>query len=306
MSTAPILLFTYKRLDTLKRAVAALQQNILATESDLFIFSDAAKKQADQQAVKEVRAFLRTVTGFKKVTIVEREQNWGLAKSIIAGTSSVLESYEQAIVLEDDLIATPNFLVFMNAALHRYEKEKKVFSISGYSFNLSGGKQQYAHDAYFLNRGWSWGWATWKDRWKDVDWEVSTYNAFVSDSKAQKTFAQGGSDLNKMLREQMEGRLDSWAIRWFYHQFRIDGLTLYPVFSKIYNAGFDAFATHTTGSEARYIPELDTENKATFIFPADIAITGLFQQLFQKRMGIAARIKSKLQTILLKVFKAKK
>jgi hypothetical protein len=306
MSTAPILLFTYKRLDTLKRALAALQQNTQATESDLFIFSDAAKKETDQQAVKEVREFLETVTGFKKVTIVAREHNWGLAKSIIAGTSLVLEKYEHVIVLEDDLIATPNFLAFMNESLRRYKNEKEVFSISGYSFNLCTDKKQYPPDAYFLNRGWSWGWATWRDRWKPIDWDVSTYNTFITDKKAQQAFAEGGSDLNKMMREQMEGRLDSWAIRWFYHQFRVGGLTLYPVFSKIYNAGFDAFATHTTGSETRYIPALDMENRTTFIFPTDVAITGLFQQLFKRRMGIGARIQSKLQTIVSRVFKLRK
>lgn len=306
MNTAPILLFTYKRLDTLKLAVAALQKNVFAEVSDLFIFSDAAKKEVDQQAVKDVREFLHTITGFKKITIVEREHNWGLAKSIIAGTSLVLEDYEHAIVLEDDLIATPNFLSFMNQALKQYKNQKSVFSISGYSFKLCTDKKRYPQDAYFLNRGWSWGWATWKDRWKDVDWDVNTYKTFITDKKAQKAFAEGGSDLNKMLREQMEGRLDSWAIRWFYHQFKVGGLTLYPVFSKIYNAGFDAFATHTTGSEKRYIPALDMERKTTFIFPTDVAITGLFQQLFKRRMGIGARIQSKLQTIVSRVFKRKK
>lgn len=306
MNIAPILLFTYKRLDTLKQSVNALKQNALAKESDLFIFSDAAKKEADSSAVNEVRSFLKTIDGFKSVKIIIREKNFGLAKSIINGTSAVLETYDSVIVMEDDLLTTPNFLYFMNHALEYYKARKKVFSISGYSFDLNVKNSNYGADAYFLNRGWSWGWATWKDRWVDVDWNVNSYSKFTRDKKEQRAFAQGGSDLNKMLREQMEGRLDSWAIRWFYHQFRTGGLTLYPVYSKVYNAGFDEFATHTKGSETRYIPALDKEGKMEFVFPAEINATPYFQKGFLQKMGIAARVGSKLQTIFSKIFKSNK
>ncbi|MBS1751524.1 MAG: glycosyltransferase [Bacteroidetes bacterium] len=303
MNTAPILLFTYKRLATLKQAVAALEKNYMAESSDLFIFSDAAKKEEDKAIIEEVRSYLKTITGFRSVQIIERENNFGLAKSIISGTSWVMSTYDKVIVLEDDLITTPNFLTFMNAALERYKTETSVFSISGYSFSLKSPQTNYDYDAYFLNRGWSWGWSTWKNRWKDVDWEVSSYASFKKNKALRKAFSEGGSDLNKMLREQMEGRIDSWAIRWFYHQFRVGGLTLYPVYSKVYNAGFDELATHTTGSQKRYLPDIDLEAKTSFCFPEQVSVTSTFQILFKKRMGFAARVRSKLQTILLKVFK---
>ncbi|PVD52659.1 hypothetical protein DC498_09095 [Terrimonas sp.] len=303
MNIAPILLFTYKRLDTLKQTVAALQKNSLSAQSDLYVFSDAAKKEPDQQAVSDVRDFLKTINGFKSIRIIAREQNFGLAKSIISGTSMVLETHDSVIVMEDDLLTTSNFLAFMNEALIRYKDDKKVFSISGYSFDLRADCSNYSLDAYFLNRGWSWGWATWRDRWINVDWNVSTYAEFTADKKAQQAFARGGSDLNKMLREQMEGRLDSWAIRWFYHQFKTGGVTLYPVYSKVYNSGFDEFATHTTGSEKRYVPALDKDGKTSFVFPDAIEATHYFQKMFLQKMGITARVRSKLHTIFLNMFK---
>ena len=305
MNTAPILLFTYKRLDTLKQTVAALEKNDSAALSDLFIFSDAAKKEEDKTVVNQVRAYLKTIKGFRSIQIVEREENLGLARSIISGTSWVLSKYDKAIVVEDDLITTPNFLAFMNAALERYKAETSVFSIAGFAFNLNTSGLQYKYDAYFLNRPWPWGWATWKDRWEKIDWEVRSYASFKKDRKLRKAFSEGGSDLNKMLREQMEGKIDSWAIRWSYHQFRIGGITLFPVYSKVYNAGFDKFATHTKGSQKRYIPEIDTEGKTSFYFPEQVSITGSFQALFRKKMGVMARIGSKWQTLLLKVFKTR-
>lgn len=294
---APILLFTYKRLDALRNTVEALKNNKLASESDLYIFSDGAKHKKDQEIINEIRAFLKTITGFKSVNITEASANKGLANSIIGGVSKVMERFDKVIVLEDDLLTTPNFLTYMNGALSAYRLEKRVFSISGYSFDLRS-KEQNPNHMYFLNRGWSWGWATWRDRWEAVDWDVASYESFSKNKKERKAFAKGGSDLNAMLDKQMSGKLDSWAIRWFYHQFKNNGLTLYPLGSKIYNNGFDADATHTSGSEKRYIPYLDKEHSMEFDFPKQVVVSSDYLKKFQSKMGILARIRSKIETLL--------
>jgi hypothetical protein len=295
---APIVLFTYKRVDTLKQTVIALQGNYLASKSDLIIYSDGPKNEIDSISVNEVRHYLKTVTGFKSVRILRSEHNKGLANSIINGVNEVLMVYEKVIVLEDDLISTPNFLDFMNQSLVLFQKKKNVFSISGFSFNLN--EENYNFDTYFLNRGWSWGWATWKDRWQNLDWEINDYTSFINDKVQQRKFSQGGSDLNAMLKKQMTSHFDSWAIRWFYNQFKQNGITIYPVKSKILNNGFGIDATHTTGSAERYIPSLDNENKTTFIFDTTTEITKVFQDKFIIKMGYFSRIKSKIQTIFLR------
>lgn len=297
MVTAPILLFTYKRLAPLKKTVEALQQNQLAQNSDLFIFSDGPKSDADAPQIEKIRSYLKTIHGFRKVEIAASQENKGLASSIINGVNKVFEQYDRVIVLEDDLLTTPNFLKYMNKGLSYYETAKKAFSISAYSFDLRHNEDPQ-NTTYFLNRGWSWGWATWKDRWQDVDWEVTDYPSFRKDKNRKKQFALGGSDLNKMLEKQMTGQLDSWAIRWFYHQFKVGGLTLYPLASKIYNNGFDTFATHTSGSDKRYLPYLDSEYSTDFMFPTMVEIDTAYQKRFSRKMGLWARLRSKLETIL--------
>ncbi|WP_158974682.1 glycosyltransferase [Cellulophaga sp. L1A9] len=294
---APILLFTYKRLDALKNTIDALKKNELASDSDLFIFSDGPKQEKDKKIIEDIRVYLKTIDGFKSVTISASPTNKGLANSIIGGVSRVMEQSETVIVLEDDLLTTPNFLTYMNQALSKYTTEEKIFSISGYSFDLRI-KDQNPNTTYLLNRGWSWGWATWRDRWEKVDWDVASYAEFSENKKERKEFAKGGSDLNAMLDKQMTGKLDSWAIRWFYHQFKIGGLTLYPLGSKIYNDGFDEFATHTNGSEKRYLPYLDKEHSLNFDFPETVSISHEYQKKFQSKMGLMARIRSKIETLL--------
>ena len=297
MVMAPILLFTYKRLAPLKKTVAALQRNELAQMSDLFIFSDGPKSKADAGQIEEIRSFLKTIDGFKNIEITASPVNKGLATSIIDGVTKVFERYDRVIVLEDDLLTTPNFLKYMNDALTYYETAAKAFSISAYSFNLKHNEDSQ-NTTYFLNRGWSWGWGTWKDRWQGVDWKVTDYDAFSKDKNCQKEFAAGGSDLNKMLQKQMTGQLDSWAIRWFYHQYKVGGLTLYPVASKVYNNGFDDYATHTNGSGRRYLPYLDTQHCVDFDFPENVEIHTTYQKRFIKKMGLLSRVRSKLETFL--------
>lgn len=293
-SLAPILLFTYKRLDTLKMTVAALQNNFLASDSELFIFSDGYKSEIDKMDVLGVREYLKTITGFKSVQIFESQKNKGLAKSIIEGVSFILESYENVIVVEDDLITTPNFLNFMNQALYFYNTNENIFTICGYSFDLQ--IKNYLNDSYFINRTWPWSWATWGNRWVNIDWDVKDYPEFKKNKKLRREFGSLGSDVNDMLDRQMNGKIDSWAIRLTYHQFKNNLLSVYPSQSKVDNLGFDQFSTHTSGSRNRYIPVLDRSLTTSFILQPKIEISSLHQKKFQQKMGIWSRIKSKLET----------
>lgn len=292
-SLAPIVLFTYKRLDTLKLTVAALKKNKLASESDLFVFSDAAKTENDKQAIAEVRSFLKSITGFKSVSINEATQNKGLAKSIINGVSKVLEDYDKVIVLEDDLVSSPNFLNYMNAALGYYKEENKVFSIAGFSIPIK--RVSAESDVYFTSRSSSWGWATWKNRWESIDWEVKDYPEFKRNRQLRRGFNKMGSDMSQMLDRQMQGKINSWAIRWCYHQFKHDLFSVHPFVSKIENVGFNSpDASNTKEKFNRYQTKLDTGFERKFQFTKAICLdSGIIRQ-FIKPFSIATRVKYKI------------
>jgi GT2 family glycosyltransferase len=134
---APIALFVYNRPWHTRQTVEALKKNQLFDSSDLIILSDGAKDQASAQKVEEVRQYLRTISGFKSVKIIERDCNIGLAQSIISGVTQVINEYGRVIVMEDDLVTSPFFLRYMNDALECYENEDKVISIHGYCYPIS-------------------------------------------------------------------------------------------------------------------------------------------------------------------------
>lgn len=262
-NVAPVCLFTYNRLNETVRTVEALKKNYLAPETDLWIFSDGPKNEASEGLVAEVRAYLKGITGFKTVELIESKENMGLAKSIVTGVSLVVRKYGSLIVLEDDLLTSTNFLDFMNQALVYYKSDPKVISISGYTLNLPS--LPGSSDYYFGYRASSWGWGTWEDRWDTIDWEVKDYDQFMKDSKRKALFKRGGSDLVGMLRNQMEGRIDSWAIRFCYAQFNQGLTTVFPTVSKVNSIGFSGNATHTKFS-SRFKVDLDPGKRRAFHF----------------------------------------
>lgn len=245
MSLAPIVLFTFNRLDHTKKTIDALKENILAKESELFIFSDGARNSEEYIKVKSVRKYLKSIDGFKKINIIEAEKNRGLAKSVISGVTDIINKYGKVIVLEDDLVTSKYFLKYMNEALNIFKEREDIWSISGYGPNINI-PTDYKDDIYITKRGSSWGWATWKDRWELVDWKVSDYNIFKSNREMIQEFNLSGKDLAPMLDDQIDGRIDSWAIRWVYSQFRNNMYTVYPIKSLVKNIGNDLSGTHTT------------------------------------------------------------
>ena len=185
---APILLFVYNRPEHVRRNIQALLKNELAAESELFIYSDAAKDETSQAAVKEVRAFIRSIQGFKKITITERAENWGLARSIIDGVTTQINRYGRVIVLEDDLVVAPHFLQFMNDALETYRDEERVGHIQACDFT----HDPSLPDTFLIKWTGSWGWGTWDRAWKHFNADGKALLTELESRKLTYTFDFNG------------------------------------------------------------------------------------------------------------------
>lgn len=242
ISPAPIALFAYNRPAHTRRLVASLQRNALARASELVVFSDAPKAAGEVEQVGQVRRFIGQIDGFRSVTLVERERNLGLARSIIDGVTAVVGAQGRVIVLEDDLTVTPHFLEFMNRALETYADAERVIQVSGYMFPVPVAVEE---DALFLPLTTSWGWATWRRAWRWFDPAAEGYARLKADPELRRRFNLGGAyDYFSLLEDQLAGRVDSWAVRWQLVAFLREALTLYPRYALTANTGFDGSGTH--------------------------------------------------------------
>ena len=270
--TAPVILFTYNRPEHTRRTIEALAKNELAQDTELFVFSDAAKKEADRGKVQEIRDYVAQAGGFFKVTLIAREENYGLARNVIEGVTAIIERYGTVIVLEDDLVTNRYFLRFMNDALARYEKNPKVTGVTGFSHfadTVTLPCESYFHTL----TGTSWSWATWADRWRYFDEPCSDWTRMKEDAKLRRRFNYDNTyNFYKIMKDQQtDAGTNSWAIRWYWTNFKRDGYILSPLHSLVSNEGWDGSGVHCGESrEPVFDHHLATDHAVTE-FPDEVA-----------------------------------
>jgi hypothetical protein len=271
-NVAPIALFVYNRPEHTRRTIKFLQQNLLADESRLFIFSDAAKDSSQQVFVNEVRDIIKQVDGFKSVELIERKTNLGLAESIIDGVSMLVSEYGKVIVFEDDLISSAYTLQYFNDALVRYQNEEKVMHIGAYMYPL---KAENLPETFLYRAATSWGWATWDRAWKDFEPDINKIIDRFDRKKRLEFSIDGTMNFWKQIIEFKSGRNNSWAIRWYASIFLKGGLTLNPSKSLINNIGHDGSGIHSGLNDIYHViinplpvttfPDKIEENKEAYL-----------------------------------------
>ena len=245
--TASIALFVYARPDHARRTVEALLKNPEASSSDLIVFSDAARTQDKEDAVRQVREYVAGIHGFRSLTLHHRPQNFGLAKSIIEGVTQVLAEHERVIVLEDDLETSPHFLRYMGEALDRFAEEDRVISVHGYVYPV----HKPLPEAFFLRGADCWGWATWRRGWAQFNPDGQFLLDELKRQSLLKAFDFNGAyGYSEMLKGQINGSNDSWAVRWHASAFLANKLTLYPGRSLTHPIGNDSTGTHCGSTSA--------------------------------------------------------
>lgn len=243
---APVAFFAYARPEHTRRSLASLQANELAADTHLFVFADAARGPHDRDHVEATRAVVRQFEGFASLTVVERSDNLGLARNIIDGVTSICSRFGRVIVLEDDLVLSRHFLRYMNDALRTYADDARVASIHGYCYPM----KDPLPATYFLRGADCWGWATWQRAWAGFQTDGTVLLRELERSGLARSFDLDGSyPYTRMLKHQIAGKNDSWAIRWHASCFLADQLTLHPGVSLVQNIGNDGSGRH--GSSAR-------------------------------------------------------
>jgi hypothetical protein len=243
---APIVIFAYNRPWHLQQTIEALLKNEYAQDSDLIIYSDGYKDKKTRQGVEETRRYIQSITGFKSLQIVERNENWGLANNIIDGITTVVNKYGRIIVLEDDLLTSPYFLKYMNEGLNKYENCEKIVSIHGYLYPI----KDSLPENFLLRHTDSLGWGTWKDSWEIFNPDGHFLLESLHKKGLLKSFNFNNSyNFTKMLRAQVEGKNNSWAIRWYASTFLSERLSLFPNKSLVYHNGNDELGTNCDSGE---------------------------------------------------------
>ncbi len=261
---APIGISTYSRIHHLQKTVEALKNNLLASQSELFIFSDAPKA-GDEEIVNKVRSYIHTITGFKKIHIIERSTN-GRVKNNRGGIQDLLDTYGKCIFMEDDIVTAPGFLNFVNKALETYEENEEILSVTGYTppINIPNSCDQ---DFFVLSRFNGWGAGFWKKKYDLIEQKLDKYTVTekLKDSAFLKKLTSQGMDIPEMLMREIHGEIDALDIKIMYQQALHGWYTLYPKRSLVQNVGHDGSGVHCDVT-AKYHHESLWGKTSGFIF----------------------------------------
>lgn len=302
MSFAPIVIFVYNRADHFIQVYNALAACREAKESELFIFSDGAKNEAGREKVNEVRAAVAAIKDsgdFKSVNVTESPVNKGLASSVIAGVTEIINKYGKVIVVEDDCVVSPHFLNYINRSLDYYEDNKKIGCLSGYTPELEL-PADYTSDVFTAYRSCSCTWATWKDRWEGVDWELKEMKDFYKSPKLIRRLNSNGNDRFIRLYRQTKGNGSSWSVRFGAHLVKNNLLTVYPKYSYITNIGCDESGVHSKSDDAEKM-RVDLSKAIENPVFTDVEIDSRIQKILKKHYsyGFISEIKKLIATVLI-------
>lgn len=244
---APIAIFVYNRPSHTKSVLDNLSLNKQAKNSELFVFCDGLKQNSTdviKTAVQETRSLIESENRFKKVTIYKHQENQGLAKSIIFGVSKVLSQYDKIIVLEDDIVPEKGFLGYMNEALNIYCDNDEVGCVHAWNYTFN--KNMISDSTFFLKGADCWGWGTWKNAWDLLELDGRLLLNQIKTKNLDFEFNRNNThSFTKMLEDQIEGKNNSWAIRWHASLFLANKYCLHPKYPIVKNIGLDGTGTHS-------------------------------------------------------------
>lgn len=236
------MLFTYNRASHTTRALDYLANCTRLNECRVFIYCDGPKDSGQIASVEACRQVVRSRARDFGAVVVAREENVGLAQSIVTGVNDLSQEFNRVIVIEDDLVVSPNFVNYMLQALDRYADDENVYQVSGYMFPVN---HDDAKDCFFLPLITTWGWATWARAWQSIDWSAQDALESLKDTQLRKRFDLRDSyPYSRMLADRLNGINSSWGILFWWSVFKLGGLVLHPQESLVWNEGFDGTGTH--------------------------------------------------------------
>ena len=244
MIRAPVVLFGFRRPDLLRSSLEELNR-IGSLRVHVVLDGPPAHSPEIQKGVSQCREVLKSAWGALDIVPHVAEENLGCRGRVLTGLDEVFQTEEEAIILEDDIRAGPDFFHLCNQGLELLRKNEQVGSICGTA--LKGIHSKIRSPVFLSRYTGSWGWATWGDRWKKFRQDNLKLNvldqpeppAWLKMEQEEWLFWQS------RIGQARTGGLDSWAYPWRAFCWQMGWFTLRPSSNLTKNLGFGHEATHT-------------------------------------------------------------
>jgi hypothetical protein len=298
MEYAPVVVFVYDRIEHFSKCIEAIKANKEASETILYVVSDAAGCVEHEEKIEKVREYSRSITGFKEVRFVFREENFGAFLSLQNGKAYVVKNHGRLIYMEDDIIVSDRFLEYMNMGLEVYKDRKDIFSICGCCRDFI--TIPYDKDVLLLPMMKPWGMATWKDRW--IDAEEHIFNPVSREDMKDRELVGKIRKYNKTflsyLREDMDERVKLFDARINLYVLKKNMYSVFPRRTLARTIGDDGSGLHMD-TRGKYSKVKLWEKNGDFEMDEDIVVYDDIIELSNKAHN--GRYRAVLKDLLYKI-----
>lgn len=241
---SPVLISVYDRLDCLKNAIAYLKKNPLSKYTSLYIVSDYAYCNEHIEIIQEIREYINSLSGFKRVEGIFWDKNKGSFDSVFDAVSYIFSKYDRLIIFEDDILVSNRFLEYMNMALEFYKDDKRIMSIASHTHYKNIIYKSYPHDVYLLKMYSPWGSGIWKDRFESIDFSLSGVDKFLNDKEQLREFNSISRHMLPILLDMLQKGKKYGDVMVCFNMFKQKRFTLYPIKPLSVNRGWDGRGEH--------------------------------------------------------------
>lgn len=241
----PVLLILYNRLSTTQRVFDQIKK---VRPRKLYIACDGFKnnKEGDQEKVSAVRQWVLSSIDWEcQIETRFAEENQGCKYGPANAISWIFDNEEEAIILEDDIVADESFFWYCQDMLERYKNDTRIMLVSGHKgvwdFPID-------EDYFFTAYNPIWGWATWRRAWERFDDKMKQWPHIKKDRTLKYIYGKNAAiSLTDNFEATYIGKLDAWDYPWLFSQILNSGLAILPKYNLIENVGYGEDATHSEG-----------------------------------------------------------
>lgn len=289
----PVLITVYDRLVHFKKCIESLQQNAICKNTIIYIASDAAKDSSRSEKIQSVRNYIKTITGFKDVILLDWKENKGQLRSMKDARDLIFQKYDGYIFLEDDNIVSPYFLDYMNHNLNYWKEDSRILYVCGYMYPVNFASK---YDSVFLKEFNAWGVGYWKNKFTDVYSFDSDF--FFKNSETLKLMKKFSNTSYYILMSDLFYKKYYGDGRCAFNLIYKDAFAIFPRKSLVKNIGQDGSGLHSGTNKYLQKVELD-KSFVPFNYPQELSPEQKIQSIITKyrRYGMLKRFRIHLGRI---------
>lgn len=248
----PILISVYDRLEHFKSCIESLQNNAISNNTIIYIASDAAKDNHSKEKIQNVRKYIKTISGFKEVILLDWDENKGQSRSIKDARDLIFQKYDGYIFLEDDNVVSPYFLDYMNYNLNYWKDDRRILYVCGYMYPINFTSN---YDSVFLKEYNAWGVGVWKNKFIDVHLLDSDF--FMNNPENLKLMKMFSNTSYYILMSDLFYQKNYADGRRAFTLIYKDAYSIFPRKSLVKNIGQDGSGLHSGTNKYLQKVELD-------------------------------------------------